>query len=109
MLISKSPHERREFDRRSAAVAAIVRMPDQSELDCKVLNISEGGALLEIDAAAAVPLQFTLCTDDGVLLACEVRHRSGSHVGVEFIVSRIVNPAEPATVTNLRAFARGSR
>lgn len=105
MLKSKSLHDRREFGRRRAAAAATVRLPDQSLLDCKVLNISEGGALLKIDAVA-LPLQFTLCTDDGVSLACEVRHRRGALVGVEFIVARTESPLESAAVSVLGVTAR---
>lgn len=109
MLKSKVMHERREFGRRRATVAAKIRLAGQTVLDCIVLNVSEGGALLDLNAEVNLPPRFMLCIGDGVPLACVTRHRNGARLGVEFVVARAVVAVDPKAVGDLVAYARQVR
>ncbi|MEQ1710027.1 MAG: PilZ domain-containing protein [Hyphomicrobium sp.] len=108
MLRSKHSRDQREFGRRRVTVAAKVRLDDQTTLDCMVLNVSEGGALIEMGAPVELPQRFMLCIDGGMALACEARYRSGSRLGVEFTVARTEPTVDPIAVRDLVAFARQS-
>jgi hypothetical protein len=74
---------------------------------CRVLNISEGGALLGFAVPPALPKRFALKIDTGSLqLQCEVRHVNGTNVGVEFVVARETRPVDQRAVRALEQFAR---
>jgi hypothetical protein len=52
---------------------------------CIVRNVSNGGALLELDVPAWLPHEFTLYLEDrNVSALCDVRHRGRYGVGIAF-------------------------
>lgn len=60
------------------------------QLSCIVRNVSQGGALLEVDDPKKVPLHFRLhIAADQFLAECEVKHRTEHGVGVLFKAVRI--------------------
>lgn len=106
MLKPQLPYDRREFGRRRATVSARIRLADQTTLEGTVLNVSEGGALLDIPAADRLPPRFRLSVNGGMELSCEIRHRRGTRVGVEFTVAQVVATADSSAARDLVAFAR---
>jgi hypothetical protein len=58
---------------------------DGAGIDCTVRNVSETGALLEIESPVGIPNNFTLViSKDGVKRPCRVAWRSARRIGVRF-------------------------
>ena len=77
--------ERRQFGRRQVAFEGQVHVPLRPPLACRMLNLSQGGALLEIDRYEWVPAKFRVVVGH-FESECVVRHRDRRHIGVEFTV-----------------------
>ena len=75
--------ERRQFGRRQVALDGEVKVPLRQPLPCRLLNMSEGGALLEVDKWEWVPAKFRVKVGN-FETECQVRHREEMHIGVEF-------------------------
>ena len=58
--------------------------PDQSLLDCLVIDISVAGARLESSAREPIPDTFELTFDAITMRPCRVTWRSSSELGVAF-------------------------
>ena len=84
--------ERRHFGRRQVAFEGHVHVPLRPPLVCRMLNISQGGALLEIDRYEWVPAKFRVVVGN-FESECHVRHRDRKHIGVEFTVPVRFDPA----------------
>lgn len=81
--------DRRGMARRWVEIAARIRLPSGVFLPCTVRNISGMGAGLALTYEAFVPLQFRLQIPDDLFEAdCQLRHRHGTSVGIEFISRR---------------------
>jgi hypothetical protein len=78
--------EQRRSPRRTAFMQASIVHPLKTEhLSCKVRDISQDGALLELPHAKDLPFSFWLHPEgDATLHFCTVAWRSDHHVGVEF-------------------------
>lgn len=78
--------EWRQFGRRWANVHGWLHVDGRPRISCQVRNVSEGGALLEIDATASrIPEQFTLVIQPlQIEIGCEVRHQRNGSLGVRF-------------------------
>lgn len=98
-LASELGIEVREHERRKAARAAKLRLTDGRFIDCRLINVSAGGALIDLPEIDSLPDQFNLiiATSD-FEAACEVRHmrriasNSGAKVlraGVMFMSHRL--------------------
>ena len=82
---SVSASDRRAFGRRTTVWHAWIISGSQ-ELPCHVLNVSPGGALLEIAPPDWLPHSFDLRIEDcSLVLPCELRHRGRHGVGVSFV------------------------
>lgn len=84
--------ERRRFGRRSTFKAAVIvdRRDRQSpiHIKCFVVDISDGGARLQLDELQAVPQCLELIIEaDDFSVQCEIAWRSENQVGVQFIRS----------------------
>jgi hypothetical protein len=79
--------ERRRFHRAQVRKQAkVVFGPNDGLIDCVVLNLSIGGACLELASPAIIPDQFDLTFDAArTLRACRVAWRSGYKIGVAFV------------------------
>lgn len=77
--------ERRQFGRRQVALEGQVHVALRPPLVCRMLNVSQGGALLEIDRYEWVPQKFRVVVGN-FETDCIVRHRDRKHIGVEFTV-----------------------
>lgn len=78
--------ERRAFGRRATDTPGCVRIPGRGSLSCALRDISEGGALLAF-AGETLPSapRFWLSFADLPEVLCDVRHRRGGFIGVEFV------------------------
>lgn len=104
MLKRHNGHEKRQFGRRQTCVNAWIKLRGRAPIPCTVLNISEGGALLEPREPVVLPFRFGLSLDnDGPEIACEVRHQSPNRIGVEFVVAQVPKPVERSGVIELAA------
>ena len=80
--------ERRQFGRRRTLKFAIIRAPGCSAIRCAVVDISEGGAKIQLQDAAAVPAQFELSIEaDDFAVTCQLVYRQDLHAGVKFVSS----------------------
>jgi len=78
---------RRQHERREFSYAARVDFQDGSSPKlCMIVDISEGGARLRLKAPQAAPemIKLLLATGGGTRL-CQVRWRSSSEIGVQFV------------------------
>jgi hypothetical protein len=71
--------------RRILKGARIVFNNKFTAVDCRVRNLSEGGALLEVAGTAGIPDRFSLVMADGEARECEVRTRATRALGVHFL------------------------
>jgi hypothetical protein len=77
--------QRRKFARtRISKRSRIFLSPDQSLLDCVVIDISVAGARLEAPAREQIPDTFELTFDAIIMRPCRVAWRSSSELGVAF-------------------------
>ena len=78
--------DRRQFGRRATVRHAWIIAGAQRRIACVIRNVSEGGALLELDGIASLPARFTLDIEGtGLIVACEARHRGQTSLGVLFL------------------------
>lgn len=79
--------DRREFERTETDEDGIIVFPDgHTRLPCQLLNRSEGGVLLKINASEKLPGEFTLISGDPEThMVCRIAWRIGSRTGCEFI------------------------
>lgn len=108
MHAGSSLSEKRQFGRRSSNIGCNAVLPGHVLVPCTIINLSDGGALLSFEGDAKPPPTLRLTIDDTSFnLLCEVRHQSGSKVGVRF--ARLADgialnrhfqriPAEPAGI-----------
>lgn len=80
------PHQRRQFGRRDVSRVGIVTMHGGLTAECRIVNVSEGGALIDFPGGLVPAKPFNLRID-GVpfMLACEPRHYRETAVGVRFL------------------------
>ena len=81
------PAERRHFGRRQTCVHGIISARGRSAIPCVMRDVSEGGALLEVDRPEWLPSRFRLIVEaNGFNVECEIAHRTDNAVGVRFAV-----------------------
>lgn len=82
---ARQGNRRREPRRRVARTATISQLAASIAIPCVVLDISEGGARLDVPREASVPDRFELTVDvDGSQRACVVVWRRDGAIGVKF-------------------------
>ena len=108
MATYSNKEEKREFGRRITSLGGWVKVKGRPALACRVVDLSEGGALLRFHAPTPLPRRFTLKIDTGSIEhLCETRHDDGLSVGVQFILpTAATNTVDPKAVRDLEAFAR---
>src|SRR5215203_7300117 len=79
-------NDRRAMQRgRTLLGGKIIFNAGRSAIDCKVRNLSNDGACLEVESQAGIPVQFQLLvTDDKEPRACKLAWRSEHRMGVSF-------------------------
>ncbi|WP_353890190.1 PAS domain S-box protein [uncultured Methylobacterium sp.] len=78
--------ERRAERRTRVLLRASIHVPTGGRIDCTIRDLSEGGARLHVGSGVQVPNRFDLTVDgEDRRFACDVRHRSGSTVNVQFL------------------------
>ena len=77
--------ERRKFGRRTVFKRATCVSLDGTKLGCIVVDLSPGGARLQLKEGEPSQ-QFTLVMlDDEIAIRCTIAHRSIGHIGVKYI------------------------
>ncbi|MCJ2085342.1 PAS domain-containing protein [Methylobacterium sp. E-005] len=77
--------ERRNERRTRVLMPASIQVPDRGPIACSIRDLSDGGARLHVRMHAQVPERFDLTIDaDGRRFSCEIRHRSGTCINVQF-------------------------
>jgi len=102
--------ERRALRRVNVDIPAkLLAGPDLPLRDCRVLDISEQGARVEIGNTDRIPDEFTLLlTPSGVpQRRCRLTWRSHTHVGVEFECPITATVWQAATGFRLKAYDAG--
>jgi hypothetical protein len=79
--------ELRAYERQEVRIEGKIASPDISAcVDCVVLNISDGGALVSMRNASAIPGRVYLWqAKTGTVFECEVRWKKLNFVGLRFI------------------------
>lgn len=74
-LAEKVGAEMRAHARRKGIGAASLRLPEGKVVDCRLVNVSPGGALIEVQGFGELPEEFNLIiASSDFEAACEVRH-----------------------------------
>jgi hypothetical protein len=81
--------ERRRFSRHRTSLYATLSTPSRASRPCLVVDLSEGGAKVEVDFPEWQPARFHLAIGAaGFDADCEVVRRGDSYVGVRFVPLR---------------------
>lgn len=109
-IIARKPVEQRAFGRRATQDHAVVRIAGRPPLRCMIVNISEGGALLDFGGEVWLPFQFRLIWEGTKREEdCETRHQNGGRVGVMFVTPKEESTAKGViTVNELSPWMSGS-
>lgn len=79
---------RRKFGRRDTFKWAKLILPSGAVVPCAVINISEGGALVQLRGVECHADEFQLLImEDDILVACQVAHRANGNIGVRYVRS----------------------
>lgn len=80
-------HRERAFTRHQVRIEAKILSPDLvSCIECVVMDVSRGGALVSVRSAATVPDRVYLWqAKTETILECEVRWRKFGLIGLKFI------------------------
>lgn len=82
---SSSSGDRRGKTRRTALKSARIVAKDGTAIECRVRNISDGGARLELNFPQLLPHTFDLEADGMPTRLCSLRWAKGNLIGVQFI------------------------
>lgn len=95
MKATKHNTDRRSAPREETNEWAHVLFPDGlTSASCMILNITEHGALLQVELTEELPQEFSLVRDvDGRATPCTTRWRIGGQVGVLYIEALSTDPA----------------
>lgn len=109
-MSASSGIEKRQFGRRRTSAHGWVRVPGRPPIACIVRNVSDGGALVELEDARSLPYQFRLVVPSlGIDRDCEPRHLRANQLGVEFRqVEVAVHPAADGHTADARAWTSQS-
>jgi hypothetical protein len=104
--IGSNPPEQRRHKRRSAMWAAELETSGGERVSCIVLDISAGGAKLQLDHPLVKNEIVALITERVGAHWCRVAWRTGSRAGLEFLESHAEAPP-PKQVGQDAKFLRG--
>lgn len=88
-----SNQERRRYVRREIDIEGVIVLPDDRRLTCRIMDISETGALIALETPETLPHRFMLQIERPVPVYryCERTRQEGAMIGVWF-------PNRPQTV-----------
>ena len=84
-MTEASQNNRMSARKRTLLGAKIIFNDGHSVYDCLVRNLSDTGAMIQIENPLAAPNTFDLQLSDNRLLTCEVRWRKINSIGVQFV------------------------
>ncbi|WP_267550481.1 PilZ domain-containing protein [Rhizobium rhizogenes] len=84
-MTESSPESRTAARKRTLLGAKIIFNDGRSVYDCIVRNLSDTGAMIQIENPLSAPSSFNLQLADNRLMACEVRWRKINSLGVQFM------------------------
>ncbi len=86
VLAAAEPVERRKMSRHRTLKAGSIVFNRAAAIDCRVRNLSEAGALLEVTSQVGIPDEFVLVIEsDHLRQACRVIWRTATRLGVAFV------------------------
>ena len=87
--------ERRKHTRRTVRYKAWIDVSADEMIDCELVDISEGGAKVQVNDRAQVPNHFVLLLSrqGSPQRPCRVVWRDEQHIGVQFAA---ITPSEPS-------------
>ncbi len=77
--------DKRANPRREITRPARIELGDGTTLDCALSDVSQNGARIALDNAAAVPEEFVLVLRDDLRRHCRAMRRADNSLGVMFI------------------------
>lgn len=78
-------HERRTVQRHRTLKAGSIAFNRAGAIDCRVRNLSQAGACLEVASQVGIPDQFVLMVEaDKLRQPCHVIWRTATRMGVAF-------------------------
>jgi hypothetical protein len=77
--------DKRATPRREIARTARIELGDGTALDCALSDVSQAGARIAIENAAAVPDEFVLVLRDDLRRRCRAIRRADNSLGVMFV------------------------
>jgi len=80
-----SPEGRASMRKRTFFGAKIIFNDGHSVFDCTVRNLSDTGAMIQIENPLSAPNSFHLQLSDNRLWACQVRWRKINSMGIQFV------------------------
>ncbi|MGM4981442.1 MULTISPECIES: PilZ domain-containing protein [Rhizobium] len=80
-----SPEGRASTRKRTFFGAKIIFNDGHSVFDCTVRNLSDTGAMIQIENPLSAPNSFHLQLSDNRLWACQVRWRKINSMGIQFV------------------------
>lgn len=83
-MTTSSPEGRVAIRKRTLLGAKIIFNDGHSVFDCIVRNLSDTGAMIQIENPLSAPNSFDLKLSDNRLLGCQVRWRKINSIGVQF-------------------------
>ncbi len=84
-MTTSSPEGRASTRKRTLLGAKIIFNDGHSVFDCIVRNLSDTGAMIQMENPLSAPGVFDLRLSDERVLPCEVRWRKINSLGVEFV------------------------
>jgi PilZ domain len=86
--VSQAFNERRKFGRRSVCKHAVAVLEDGRRVEGVVVDISEGGARIQVKDVTLLQSTFMIeIPDDDFVVKCEIVHYLENAVGLRFIQS----------------------
>lgn len=96
--------ERRQFGRRKTSLHAWISVQGRPKLPCTVLDLSVGGALLQLQKPSWLPYNFMLIIEASRFVTwCEVRHSRADAIGVRFLSAVEAAAVDPRGAQDCRS------
>ena len=77
--------DKRRSARRTITHTVFMATGVSAPLKCQMIDISETGARLRINDPRAAPQEFLIVLNHGLRRWCQVRWRSDSEIGIQFV------------------------
>jgi len=85
IVVREMEEERRITGRRKVLKAGTIAFGQAAGIDCRIRNISDKGACLEVESQFGIPETFTLVVPhDAIMRVAHIQWRSANRIGIAF-------------------------